>query len=294
MLSFKQKWEYLIDSALHYNQKITCTYCSGSSFTEVDRKYFFTRLFECNTCHLSFRHPVDKPEFNNKFYQDDYKEKDNITVTLPSVDELINLKAGRFNHGNKNASRYDRIFKCLYPGNSSLNIIDYGCSWGYISWQLTQMGHYVQGFEISLPRAAYGRQNLNIEISTDENVLKGDNDIFFSSHVIEHHPSIAGMITLAKKLLTKDGFFIAVSPNGSPQYRERDPSGFHQAWGKVHPNYLNAQFYKTIFKNLPYYIGSSSFNFESIKNFKQCEQVIDDLSGEELLVIVKLNQDEKI
>src|SRR5439155_919539 len=140
-------------------------------------------------------------------------------------------------------------------------------------------------YEISKSRAAYGVKNLGVEILTDEKYIRPGNDIFFSSHVIEHHPDISGMIRLAEKTLAPGGYFIAISPNGSLPFREKDPSAFHQAWGKVHTNYLNGDFYKHLFQNYPYYVGTNPFNMKNIHPLKQDECIVDELSGEELLVI---------
>jgi hypothetical protein len=97
------------------------------------------------------------------------------------------------------------------------------------------------------------------------------------------------MISLAKRIISRDGYFIAISPNGSREYRKKNPSSFHHAWGKVHPNYLNTEFYQTIFKDQYFYIGSSPFNLENIKCWEN-KQLIDKTDGEELIVIVKLNK----
>jgi len=248
-----------------------------------------TRLFECEECHLYFRHPLEKIIQNKKFYESEYKEKDNITSLLPDkigLEELINKN---FNQGNKNADRYVKLFRSVFPAPEKLKVIDYGCSWGYITFQLLKAGYDVQGFEISRIRAAYGNAHLGLDIKTGENELRMDNNLFFSAHVIEHHPDIKGMISLAKKILTRDGYFIAISPNGSKEYRYKNQFPFHHAWGKVHPNYLNAEFYRTIFKNQSFYIGSSPFNLENIQSWEN-GQVIDKTDGEELIAIVKLNQ----
>ena len=290
MLSTSQKLKYLVDSAFRFGEKVSCTYCGGTDCKQIDRKYFFTRLFECNQCHMYFRHPVEKVEQNKKFYQDDYVENDKITAILPGKEEVEALKQGGFSEGNKNAERYNRILQSIAPGNSSLRVIDYGCSWGYIMWQLQQYGHNMQGFEISVPRAMHGRNNLGVDIKTTEAELRDNNDVFFSSHVIEHHPHIAGMVALARKLLKNNGYFIAISPNGSTAFRNSDPEGFHKAWGKVHPNYLNVDFYKSIFKDTPYYIGSTPFDFEKIGPLSDKQQIADNLAGEELLVIAKLSR----
>jgi hypothetical protein len=99
------------------------------------------------------------------------------------------------------------------------------------------------------------------------------------------------MIRLAETLLIDGGYFIAVCPNGSLPYRIKDPQGFHHSWGKVHPNYLNGEFYKHVFQNRPYYIGSSPVNSENIHPLQKGESLVDDLSGDELLVIVKFDKD---
>ncbi|HEY4147658.1 MAG TPA: hypothetical protein VGM41_01950 [Chitinophagaceae bacterium] len=292
MLSSVQKIQYLLDSALRFGEKVACTNCGSRDCTVIDRKYVFTRLFECNGCHLYFRHPVEKVAQNKAFYQEDYIEKDKITAELPGREELEAMKQNGFSHGNKNAERYHLLFKKLFPGSSfPLKVMDYGSSWGYTMWQLKQYGYDVEGFEISGPRAAYGEKNLGLVIHADEAKLRGDNDIFFSAHVIEHHPTIPGMIALAKKLLKNNGYFVAISPNGSEQYREIEPGKFHHAWGKVHPNYLNVDFYKSIFSGFPYYIGSNPFNLEQIGPLNEGQQVTGDLTGEELLVIVRFGQE---
>jgi 2-polyprenyl-3-methyl-5-hydroxy-6-metoxy-1,4-benzoquinol methylase len=288
MLSNNQKVGYLFDSALRYFEPVRCTCCGSANCRVIDRKYLVTRLFECENCHIYFRHPVEKSTQNKEFYQEQYQEVDNITALLPSRAELEEMKKNGFVKGNKNADRYHQLFQQVIPDRKPLAVIDYGCSWGYISWQLKEYGHQVQSYEISQSRAAYGNREMGLHIITEEDQLLPEVDIFFSSHVIEHHPSITSMVNLAKKLLKPGGYFIAVSPNGSNDFRRKNPTGFSQGWGKVHPHYLNAAFYKTIFSDLAYYIGSSPFNFNVIKPLEAKQQIIDELSGDELICIARL------
>ncbi len=287
MLTNKQKIKYLLDSILASGQKIQCTYCKSENCKEIDRKYLVTKLMECRNCHLYFRYPVDKQEENADFYQTEYQESDNITTDLPDPSLLKKMKDEGFTVGNKNADRYLDLFARLFPGEKSLRIIDYGSSWGYTSYQFKQAGHQVQGYEISRSRASYGIENLEVDICMDEKLLRKENHIFFSSHVIEHHPDIASMISLAESLLINGGYFVAFCPNGSPAFRLKNQETFHRFWGKVHPNFLNGDFYRHIFRNQPYYIGSSPINFENIHPLQLQESLTDDLSGEELLVITK-------
>ena len=289
MLSTTQKIKYFLNSALRYFEEVRCTYCGNTNCYEIDRKYFFTRLYGCSNCHLYFRFPVEKDDQNKKFYQSEYIEKDKITTDLPSMEELQNLMSNRFIDGNKNADRYIRLFNSLSLDSKKSKVVDYGCSWGYTSWQIKNAGFDVQSFEISVPRAEFGKRNLQLDILTSEDGIIRGNDIFFSSHVIEHHPNLQAMFKLGKSVLSNGGFFIAVCPNGSDAYRINHQLNFHLCWGKVHPNYLNAEFYKKVFENNPYYIGTSPINFDNINLENINKQYIDDLSGEELIIIAKIN-----
>lgn len=291
MLTKSQKVSYLIDSVLHYGSPVVCPSCGSTHATQIDRKYMVTRLFECDQCKLYFRHPSDSAEVNKKFYQKEYMEGDGITTYMPSQAELEELKKMDFTtDSNKNAVRLQKLFACLFSDLKGVKILDYGASWGYVSYQFRVFGMDVESYEISVPRASFGNQSLGLRIHTNERDLRNGNDIFFSSHVIEHVPSPGRMLDLGKKLVNKDGYLITICPNGSPEYRQKDPEGFHAAWGKVHPNYLNAAFFQTKFKNSPYFITTSPFNFDKIANWDKRSQVVDSqLENEEILVIAKPN-----
>jgi hypothetical protein len=290
MLTQKQKIKYFFDSILGSAQKYKCTYCKSEDCKEIDSKYIVTKLIECQNCHLYFRFPIDKKEENANFYQTEYQESDELTTHLPDTSLLEKIKVDRFTYGNKNADRFLNLFTRLFPDEKSLRIIDYGSSWGYTSYQFKEAGHQVQGFEISKPRAAYGIKNLDVDICMDESMLKGGNHIFFSYHVIEHHPDIASMIRLAESLLKDGGYFVAYCPNGSLPFRQKNREIFHRFWGKVHPNFINADFYEHIFKERPYCIASTPIIYENIHPLEMQQLTIDNLSGEELLIVAKFSK----
>jgi cyclopropane fatty-acyl-phospholipid synthase-like methyltransferase len=171
---------------------------------------------------------------------------------------------------------------------SKVSMVDYGCSWGYMSYQFKQKVHQLQSFEISVPRATYGNKNLGLNIVSNEDELQPQVDIFFSSHVIEHVPSLQNLINLAKKMVKPGGYIITLCPNGSDHYQIKEPTSFHLAWGKVHPNYLSDSFFKKAFKDNPKYIGTTPIQFEHIEKWDKQSILIDNLDNIEMLTIVKV------
>lgn len=284
------KINYLTRTILHYFDKAICPSCQSKDCKVIDRKYIFARLFECNNCHLYFRHPVDTVNENKKFYQEEYKQKgEGITTDIPDKITLDKLKQNNFAGTTKNIQHYVSLFKKLFP-NKNATIIDFGANWGYHSYQFKKAGFEVSSYEISVPRAVLGKKLLDVDILTQVEDLPTNNDIFFSSHVIEHLPDIPYMISLAQKKLNENGIFVAECPNGSKEFRSKNPKAFTACWGAVHPNYLNAKYYQFMFKQNPYFITSTPLNIEDILNWDRKTQVCKNLSGDQLVVFAFINQ----
>jgi 2-polyprenyl-3-methyl-5-hydroxy-6-metoxy-1,4-benzoquinol methylase len=286
------KLNYFLNAVLHYNSDKGCPYCSNETNNKIiDRKFFATRLFECNNCGLYFRHPKDSVSFNKAFYQKAYKETD-ITRNIPSIEQLEIFKKDNFRGSGKDYSDKVSLFKALfYKPVKELKVVDYGCSWGYASYQFKKEGFLVQSFEISTPMADQGKKLLNIDIKSSADLIEADNDIFFSAHVIEHMPDIKIMINDAKRLLKKQGLFICYCPNGSKEFEKKHPQDFHKIWGLVHPSYINPVFFTKIFSDNPYLLTSSNKNLiEQVRNWDQQSQLIKDLDGDELIAVVKINE----
>jgi 2-polyprenyl-3-methyl-5-hydroxy-6-metoxy-1,4-benzoquinol methylase len=283
------KFKYLVRSAYHYLSPIKCTNCGSQRVEQSDRKYFFTRLFECQDCKLQFRHPVDTKAFNEKFYQEDYVQDDGITTDLPSTELLKQMVNSNFANSPKNADPVLALWKSVFSDLRQVKAIDYGCSWGYMSFQFLKQGVQLQSYEISRPRAKFGNAHLGLSIKSDVKDLTSGNDLFYNSHVIEHVPSISDMVNEAKRLLKPNGYFFAECPNGSLAFRKKNPSEFHQGWGLVHPNYLSDKFYQHLFRECPYLISSAPFPLEAIREWDGNSQQTLDTSGGQLLVIARPN-----
>jgi hypothetical protein len=280
---------YFLQSAVRVFTTPTCGYCGSRDNSAIDRKHLVTTLRKCRECNFQFRHPADRADFNSKFYQDDYTQA-GLTTDMPPPEELERLKAQNFAGSAKNYQAQIATIRHLTAGKMPLRIVDYGASWGYTSFQFAAAGFDVQSFEISTPRASYGNDQLGLHIQTDERELQPGNDVFFSSHVIEHHPDVRAMIALARRLLTPDGLFIAYSPNGSAALRDANPWLFSKCWGLLHPNCLSADFYQHVFAEHPYLIASRPYGEELFRGWDPRTQRTTSLDGTELLVIARPNQ----
>jgi hypothetical protein len=284
-----QRINYFATSFMRYFSDQSCPFCQSRSVSQIDRKYIVTRLFECQNCHLYFRHPKDKPAFNKRFYQQDYVEY-GLTTNIPAPDLLEQYKASNFKNSGKDFSAVIDFIRML-TGSKPIKIVDYGASWGYTSFQFKNAGFEVQSFEISKPMARQGNDLLGLTIRTDISKLEPGNDVFFSSHVIEHLSDIHILLDAAEALILEDGFFIVYCPNGSKPFRDKYPDLFGSLWGMVHPNFLNKEFYSTIFKRNPYLIASAPYGDINIfSSWDQRSQIIYDVSGEELLIACKIKK----
>ena len=284
-----QKVSYLLDITIRYFSDHRCPFCRSSSVKVIDRKFWVSRLFECNSCHLYFRHPKDKEGFNKKFYQETYDEP-GLTTNIPDASALEQYKRDNFIGTNKDFTDRIQVINALLPGRK-ISVVDYGTSWGYASYQFKNAGFDVQSFEISRPMAEKGSKLLELDIKYKVEDLRSGNDVFFSSHVIEHLSDINFLLDTGRRLLKKEGLFIAYSPNGSRPFREKQPDIFTALWGMVHPNFLNADFYSTILKDHPFVITSNPYdNISLFSDWNQSSQIVGDLSGDELLLICALNK----
>lgn len=225
-----------------------CPCCSIVSDVIVDRKYGVTTLRRCRKCSLQYRTPITTPEENKQFYQHEYKQ--GTTTDCPSSSELKVLMERKFANTERDYAAYIKLMQSLGIPKGA-RILDYGCSWGYGSWQLRNAGFEVTAFEISEPRAAYAREKLGVKVySRWEDITEKNFDLFFSAHVLEHVPSPLTTFQYARDKLKDGGLFMAFTPNGSVPHRERDSVAWSRLWGLVHPNFLDSEFYQKHFPHV--------------------------------------------
>ena len=219
-----------------------CPACEATNNFIVRRKYVVTALRECRNCSLRYRTPKDDAGAAEAFYADEvYKQ--GFTTDLPSAAELQAMMNNRFAGTEKDFGyRIEALAAAGLSPNS--RILDFGCSWGYGSWQMRQAGFEVFSYEIGRERAQYAKAMLGCAMVSDLRTLDGTVDCFFSSHVIEHLPNPRPMFDEAEKALRPGGLFVCYCPNGAIEREKRDFGEYHKNWNKVHPLMLTPQFLK--------------------------------------------------
>jgi 2-polyprenyl-3-methyl-5-hydroxy-6-metoxy-1,4-benzoquinol methylase len=258
----KNKLNYLITCTSHIASKdrLRCPSCSEETTKLVSRKYVVTALRQCSKCALLFRTPTTNSAENAAFYQESYSQ--GFTSDVPSESKLKELIEKKFVGSEKDYSPYIKALEALgvKPG---ARILDFGCSWGYGSWQMREHGYNTASFEISTPRCRYAREKLGLAAYDKlDDMPSGLYDVFFSAHVLEHVPSVSSVFDYARQKLKKGGLFLAFTPNGSNAFRRVQPKAWQKFWGMVHPNFLDDVFYRTAFPDA--LLASDPYNYAEI------------------------------
>jgi 2-polyprenyl-3-methyl-5-hydroxy-6-metoxy-1,4-benzoquinol methylase len=202
----------------------------------VDRKWLVTSLRRCPRCQLLYRTPTTTEKENAAIYQKKYRE--GCTTELPSTAELAKLVTDNFRNSLYDYTGYLEVLAALGVEAGS-TVYDFGCSWGYGTYQLAAAGYHVTGYEIGTDRARFAADKLGVRLRSPKQVEDSSLDVFFSAHVLEHVPSVEEALKTARRLLRPGGLFICFTPNGSLERRAADPDGWHRAWGFVHPQLLD-------------------------------------------------------
>jgi len=272
------KIRYLLWAALRFAGADTvCPACGELRTGLVKRKYGVTALYRCAQCEVMFRVPKPSPEAEEKFYQSDYTQ--GFGTECPSDDELARLKQDCFAGSERDYLNYIAVLRAagVEPGES---IHDFGCSWGYGSWQLRQAGYKVYSYELSRPRARYAAEKLDCELWVP-NKLPGKVDCFFSAHVIEHLTNPREMWEQARNAIKPGGTVILFLPNGDPSLAQINPN-YHQLWGQVHPLLLSP----LALSRMGEHYGFSVRCYTSPYDLREiAEGAVDKLTGDELLVV---------
>src|SRR5437773_11168276 len=166
-----------------FRQNTVCPFCKNEYTYLVKRKALVTALYECPDCGLRFRTPKEDENALYRFYQAHYQQ--GFTTEMPSPAELQEMLRNHFLGSPKDYVEYIQMLNALllHPGAS---ILDFGCSWGYGSWRMRDMGFRVYSYEISHHRARYAASQLGCDMVADPFAMPEQVDCCFSAHVLEH------------------------------------------------------------------------------------------------------------
>jgi len=280
------KLQYFLQSAGRWltRTRMQCPSCGSSKRKVVDRKYVVTTLNRCLDCRLLFRAPTTPEVESIESYQSEYAQ--GFTTDCPKPEELQKLKEKNFRGCNGDFSNIIRILRGLKVPDGA-KVYDFGCSWGYGTCQLARAGFAVDSFEISKPRASYAAQFLDAKLVTPEAAQPGSYDVFLSSHVIEHVPSVAAMIDTAMRLLKPGGLMVTFTPNGSDELRRREPVGWHMMWGNVHPQLVDEDYLLKRFTSENLLIGPSTLDEEQLSKFGTERAIVHPNHNFELFAVVQ-------
>jgi SAM-dependent methyltransferase len=243
-------------------------------------------ILQCRKCLLIYRWPCDSVEENRSYYQKRYTA--GVATHLPDAPAIAEMKAKCFRgYPNLDLSAKIQVLKAL---KVSGRVLDYGCSWGYGVYQLAAEGFDAVGFEISEPRADYGRRNLGVRIVTDQSqLLKMGGarfDAVFSNHVLEHLPALSRSLDLFRNLLVPGGVTVNVLPNFTWLAANSGPEWL---WiGEHTPIAPTFEFFR---RNLPRHgftdirIAAGPFDNRLIEAIRSNRTHVIGAEGEELLVL---------
>jgi 2-polyprenyl-3-methyl-5-hydroxy-6-metoxy-1,4-benzoquinol methylase len=190
-----------------------CPYCGNPRTDLIGFRRLIVQLRKCSACKLMFRWPKDSISFNRRFYQSTYRQE-GLTTDLPDLGTIKQLRDSKFVGSEKDYRDKIAILKALLPRG---RVLDFGSSWGYTIVQLEAAGLETIGFEISKPRADFGREHLGVTILSDYESLDGLGlgafDAIFSSHVLEHLPNLNGVFDRLRLLLRPGGLLLVFVPN---------------------------------------------------------------------------------
>jgi 2-polyprenyl-3-methyl-5-hydroxy-6-metoxy-1,4-benzoquinol methylase len=161
-----------------------------------------------------FRWPKEDPGFSERFYQDSYQEVG--TTDLPDPVILKTFIANNFAGAPRDIADQVGVLKTFLPQG---RVLDFGCSWGYGVYQLKRAGYDAFGFDISHPRAEFGRRELDVEILDKledlQQIPSQSVDGVFASHVLEHLLSLREIFEFFARILKPSGVVFIMVPNSA-------------------------------------------------------------------------------
>lgn len=213
----RQRWSS--DNAL-------CPYCDSRFALRLQRKWFLIEARRCMYCGLIFRWPIDPTDANREFYETDYEGQQ--ATEVPDAAAAAAMAADGFSGTCWDRAGRISFFERALGKSGGRTLLDFGCSWGYATYQYKAAGWAVHGFEIDRRRAEFGRVALGLDIKSDLEEYNGRRfDVIIADHSLEHVPRHGDTLNALMKLAAPTAALVIFVPNGSCH----DARRFGVNWG---------------------------------------------------------------
>lgn len=285
MSSLLNRFNVLLGVCLQ--QSKNCPGCDSKHTKRIGSNATLAHVRECHDCFLIYRWPKQSSRFNSIFYRREYSRVHRSAATdLPQAKELEAMTSQGFKGTARDFSDFIELFKLL----GVKTVLDFGCSWGYGVFQFRQSGFDAVGYEVSEPRAEFGRSNLDVQIfGSETELLRSHNsfDLIFSSHVFEHLPTPNLAWDLFSKVARRGSFYLIEVPNCGGDSARRLGLNWGPFSSAIHPLSFTATYFRNSLEPSCRALSfiSKPFNphsvFEAFKKATPC----DEPTGDDLVVL---------
>lgn len=230
-----------------YSSRSVCPYCLSRAYILMQRKRLIIEARKCQYCGLIYRWPVDLPQHHLSFYRKIYKKVE-APVAPPKNDVLQQLIQQKFRGSSWDKTHRLDFIRRLVECRGTL--LDFGCSWGYGTYQYAALGFKVIGLEIDGNRVNYGRLHLGLDLHSEWKEF-GDQtcfDVILADHTLEHLNNLGETFDKFKKHSKVGTKLIIFVPNGSGVAARRLGVKWGQFIGESHSVTFTMDWFS---KNLP-------------------------------------------
>ncbi len=210
-------------------------------------------FFGCESCEVFFQFPGLTADQQNEFYANEFEDFMSSRAGSAGGWDSVEL------HQHANESTVKRRLKYLHKfiTDKPLNILEIGCSSGFMLREFEALGHHCYGIEPSgLFCSALKQLGLRVSESLDDllveySVPKFDLVVHF--FVLEHIQDPKDFLESQLGLIHDDGMIIFEIPNSSdPLATVFDIPEFERFyWSVAHPWYFNERSCKFLLEQLP-------------------------------------------
>ena len=241
----------------------SCSLCrSGKHKQSVITSHVYGRknaaFFKCDDCKVIYQYPQLSKKEEQFFYKQEFEKF--MEDRAETKDVWTNTK----NHINSNQETKVRRYKYLkkFISKKKLDILEDGCSSGFMLFDLIKAGHNCNGIE---PSGIFSEflKTKNIKLYENIELIKKKKikyDLLFHFFVLEHIQNPLRFLKDQTKILKKNGKIIFEVPSYEDAlYKIYDIPEFERFyWSVAHPWYFN-------FSSLEHLLKKTGKKFQIIK-----------------------------